>query len=60
MEREIKCTDEYAPLDGWKGDRQFQIEKKNYYNPDDEAILAGLRSSSEVNTAISFVKHIYE
>jgi hypothetical protein len=49
-----------VPLSDWNGDRQYQIEKKDYYKPEEIATLEALRKCEEVNTAISFVRHIYE
>jgi hypothetical protein len=54
------CTDPYATLSNWSGDREYQMEKKTYYSPDDIANLEALRNSEEVNVAIGFVKHIYQ
>ena len=57
--REIEGKSPYALLDEWEGDREFQIEKQGYYNPRELDDLAALRSSEEVRTALSFVRHIY-
>jgi hypothetical protein len=50
----------YSMLTHWHGDREFQIEKSNYYNPRELDDLRSLRASEEVITAISFVRHIYQ
>lgn len=57
--REIEGGDPYALLDGWEGDREFQIEKAGYYDPQEAFDLQALRGSEEVATAISFVRHIH-
>lgn len=46
-------------MNGWEGDREFQIEKQGYYDPQEALDLQALRGSEEVATAISFVRHIH-
>lgn len=58
--REIEGKDHYEQLKNWEGDREFQIEKKNYYNPNELPDLMALRNCEEITTALNFVKHIYE
>jgi hypothetical protein len=58
--REIEGKDHYEQLKNWEGDREFQIEKKNYYNPSELPDLMALRNCEEITTALNFVKHIHE
>ena len=43
--RELEGGDPYLPLTGWAGDREFQIEKHDYYDPQEAHDLQALRGS---------------
>ena len=47
-------------MNTWEGDRPYQVEKKDYYNPREDLLLEQLGKNQELGTAIDLVRQVYE